>query len=196
MFESRDRIVKKLNSFYSPQYVVNCNPLGQGCDGGMPFLVGKYLNLFGTVKEDCQPYLGGDNLCFAEKCLNHHSPFQQFTVSDYAYVGGYYGASNEQLMMNEIYENGPISVAFMVYDDLVNYKEGIYRHVKLNNENDPIFENANHAVLITGWGVQNGVKYWEVKNSWGSDWGIGGYFWIYRGEDECDIESCGETIKI
>jgi len=30
MFEARDRITKKVNSFYSPQYVVNCNPLGQG----------------------------------------------------------------------------------------------------------------------------------------------------------------------
>jgi len=40
---------------------------------------------------------------------------------------------------------------------------------------------ANHAVVITGWGTENGIDYWKVRNSWGSDWGDNGYIKVKRG---------------
>jgi len=44
-------------------------------------------------------------------------------------------------------------------------------------------------VKMIGWGVEGGVKYWLVANSWNTDWGDNGYFKIIRGIDECGIES-------
>ena len=36
---------------------------------------------------------------------------------------------------------------------------------------------------------KDGTKFWWVANSWGSDWGLNGYFKIIRGENHCQIES-------
>ena len=67
-----------------------------------------------------------------------------------------------------------------VYDDFTFYESGIYHHDfaldKLQSGDLDPFELTNHAVLITGYGTENGVKFWNVKNSWGTGWGSGGYF--------------------
>jgi len=40
-------------------------------------------------------------------------------------------------------------------------------------------------VKIIGWGEENGVPYWLVANSFGTDWGDKGTFKISRGNDGC-----------
>jgi cathepsin H len=44
---------------------------------------------------------------------------------------------------------------------------------------------VNHAVLAVGYGVENGVPYWLIKNSWGADWGADGYFKMEMGKNMC-----------
>jgi len=48
---------------------------------------------------------------------------------------------------------------------------------------------GGHAVKFLGWGIEGGVKYWLVANSWNPNWGDQGYFKIIRGKNECAIES-------
>uniref|UniRef100_A0A0N5ASP0 Pept_C1 domain-containing protein n=1 Tax=Syphacia muris TaxID=451379 RepID=A0A0N5ASP0_9BILA len=50
-------------------------------------------------------------------------------------------------------------------------------------------KKPNHAMLAIGYGVQNGVKYWLLQNSWGLDWGNMGYVKWRRGIDACSVES-------
>jgi hypothetical protein len=51
-----------------------------------------------------------------------------------------------------------------------------------------VFSQGNgtdHAVLVVGYGKENGVNYWIVKNSWSTLWGDKGYVKIK--EDLCGI---------
>ena len=46
-----------------------------------------------------------------------------------------------------------------------------------------------HAVSIVGYGVEDGQKFWTVRNSWGSHWGEQGFFRVCRGTNNIAIES-------
>ena len=53
--------------------------------------------------------------------------------------------------------------------------------------NQDTYQAASNAVC--GGGVDGGVKYWKVANSWNPSWGESGYFRIQRGNNEGGIES-------
>ena len=80
--------------------------------------------------------------------------------------------------------NGPIEVAFTVYNDFLTYKSGVYHHASGS-------ALGGHAVKMIGWGVENETPYWIIMNSWNEGWGDNGQFKIRRGNNECGIESQG-----
>ncbi|UYV64280.1 CTSB [Cordylochernes scorpioides] len=91
---------------------------------------------------------------------------------------------DEEQIQLEILKHGSISVALDVYSDLLSYKSGVYQH-----HSGHLL--AAHAVKMLGWGVENGVKYWLLANSWNPTWGEKGYIKILRGKNECGIEEEG-----
>lgn len=193
MIESRLRVATKndLQINLAPQDIVSCSSYSQGCEGGFPYLVaGKYAQDYGVVAEDCNPYTGQDSTCSSKKCSRTY-------VSKYRYVGGYYGACNEELMKMSLVKSGPMSVSFEVYDDFMHYSGGVYYRSQLVDRINP-FELTNHAVLLVGYGtdVETEEDYWLVKNSWGTEWGEDGYFRIRRGVDECGIESIAVEVTV
>jgi len=104
-----------------------------------------------------------------------------FTADKWIFAGGTQSATGEDGIAQAIMAGGPVEVAFSVYDDFENYVSGIYHHVSGAM-------GGGHAVRIVGWGVDGGVKYWKVANSWNPFWGEKGYFRIKRGSNECGIE--------
>lgn len=61
-------------------------------------------------------------------------------VNNYGYLGGYYGGSNEELMLEELVANGPFAVGFEVLGDFYQYESGIYHHVEsVKSDFDPFY---------------------------------------------------------
>eukprot|EP00727_Mastigamoeba_balamuthi_P009225 m51a1_g4925 hypothetical protein (583) ;mRNA; r:248771-250818 len=80
---------------------------------------------------------------------------------------------------------------------LQGYNGGIVRDGSGCRYTQDGYDAPNHAVTLAGWGVDNGVKYWLIKNSWGPNWGEPkdfrqggqgqGYFRLQRGVRACHV---------
>jgi len=113
---------------------------------------------------------------------NAKAPHNDFKNDKYSFSGEIISPNGESAIQQAIAEGGPVEVAFNVYSDFENYAGGIYQHKSGSMV-------GGHAVKMVGWGVENGVKYWKIANSWNPYWGENGYFRMIRGQDEGGIES-------
>ena len=52
-----------------------------------------------------------------------------------------------------------------------HYKTGVF-------DSDACGTKLDHAVLVVGYGEDNGTPYWIMKNSWGTVWGEEGYMQV------------------
>ncbi|RDX71752.1 Cathepsin B-like protease 2, partial [Mucuna pruriens] len=165
---------------------------GSGCDGGYPLFAWRYLAHHGVVTEECDPYFdqigcshpGCEPAYRTPKCVRECVDGNQLWKKSKHYsVNAYTIKSDPHDIMAEVYTNGPVEVAFTVYEDFAHYKSGVYKHVTG-------FELGGHAVKLIGWGTtDDGEDYWLLANQWNREWGDDGYFKIRRGTNECGIES-------
>lgn len=115
-----------------------------------------------------------------KNCLPGQGCFAQARAKIYG-VKEYGAVVGEAAMINEIYQRGPITCSVAVTEQLRNYTSGIFVDKSGRMADD-------HDVSVTGWGEENGTKFWIIRNSWGSYWGEGGNFRLIRGINNLDIE--------
>jgi C1A family cysteine protease len=84
-------------------------------------------------------------------------------------------------LQRDMMANGPVHAGLNA-NQLQHYTSGIFHSRDCPTE-------INHSITIVGWGIENGIKYWIIKNSWGTDWGEKGYFRIKRGVNMCGIST-------
>lgn len=81
--------------------------------------------------------------------------------------------------MRLLVARGPVMASFAASGDFALYKRGIFMC-------QPVRASAiNHAINVIGYTDLNGTigGHWIVKNSWGPDWGIGGFAYISKYHD-------------
>jgi len=195
--------------------VTSCCKLGDmGCNGGIPSTVYTYWKTNGVVdggnygdKSGCYSYQlpqcahhsnsskyapceGSQRTpkC-AMKCVDNGADWR--SSKHHGADGGYSvcpqgdGTKCTDHMMQDIYQNGPISAQFFVHQSFESYQSGVYKHKGIT---DPML--GGHAIKILGWGTEDGTPYWLVANSWNEDWaGLDGFFKIVRGKNEGQIEN-------
>ena len=172
----------------APQVLISCSG-DDGCHGGEAFNAFEWMSTNEVTDETCSIYRarGHDNgqKCSAMTVCENCMPGEPCFVPDSYLVYGtdeYGKVSGEKAMMQEIYQRGPIACGVAVPDALENYTSGIFEDT--TGDMDIV-----HDISIVGYGVEDGVKYWTVRNSWGSHFGESGFVRVIRGKNNIAIES-------
>lgn len=153
----------------SEQELVDCSLKNNGCNGGSMDYAFQYIINNGLCINNSYPYIGNQNTCNKDNCQS------VISLSNYSDIK----QNNEKLLKKIVYHQ-PVSVAIQANKRSFQlYKKGIYSDLQCGTELD-------HGVLLVGYGYDNyyNMKYWIIKNSWGSDWGENGYIRIERDIDD------------
>lgn len=142
----------------SEQYLVSCNTLGYGCNGGW-FAFAMVKNP-GAILESCFPYKAVDAPC--SYCSN---PTRYYLPS--------YGSVSNTVskIKSAIYTYGSVAAAVYVNSYFQAYRSGVFAGCTSGS--------VNHAIVLCGWDDAKGA--WLLKNSWGTGWGEQGFMWIKYG---------------
>ncbi|KAI6682050.1 hypothetical protein NL676_035931 [Syzygium grande] len=163
----------------SEQQLVDCAGAFNnfGCGGGLPSQAFEYIKYNGGLDtEEAYPYTAKEEPCkFSAGSVG---------VQVLDSVNITLGAEDE--LKHAVAMVRPVSVAFQVVRDFSAYKSGVYTSDTCGSTS----MDVNHAVLAVGYGVENGVPYWLIKNSWGADWGDHGYFKMEMGKNMCGVATC------
>ncbi|KAG2496883.1 hypothetical protein HYH03_005282 [Edaphochlamys debaryana] len=201
----QDRLkIKKKGAFpdvmLARQTLLNCAAFegyGHGCDGGDTVDVFGYMAEFGLPDEGCMTYNATDHTkwrharhCPPEGVCNNCMPLKGVETCwpverPIKYFVKAWGNLEKgvEAMMSEIYHRGPITCGVACPNDFTwKYGSGIFRDTSKDTEID-------HDVEVVGWGEEDGLKYWLVRNSWGTYWGERGFFRVERGANAIQIES-------
>ncbi|NXR33784.1 CATH protein, partial [Zosterops hypoxanthus] len=162
------------------QQLVDCAQAfnNHGCSGGLPSQAFEYI-LYnkGLMGEDSYPYRAKEG-----RVLHPWSLHSQEMRGDPGSLLQY----DEDGMVEAVGKHNPVSFAFEVTSDFMHYRKGVYSNPRCEHTPDKV----NHAVLAVGYGEEDGIPYWIVKNSWGRFWGMQGYFLIERGKNMCGLAAC------
>ncbi|GFU52294.1 cathepsin L [Nephila pilipes] len=94
-------------------------------------------------------------------------------------------SGDEEALKQVVATVGPVSVAIDAHhESFHDYKVGVYDEPECGNE----MSDLTHAVLVVGYGTEEGKDYWLIKNSWGESFGVNGYIKMSRNKNnQCGI---------
>lgn len=127
---------------------------------------------------------------FADESVMPYQPYSELGIPDsgtaYQDKGilrnALYLSNSMDELKRVIYTHGAVSINYFHDDKYYNYDTAAYC--------DPLDTGVNHAVILVGWDdnykkenfSENGEVStdgaWIVKNSWSTQWGEGGYFYL------------------
>lgn len=173
--ESAMKIKSNTDVLLSEQQIIDCSVSygNNGCSGGLVEYAYHYLESHELETEAQYPYKASNNKCTAKAQAG------DVELTSFSEVARF---DPEQLA--QALQLGPVSVGVDASGTAFKwYKNGIITKW--------CGTSIDHAVLLVGYGTDNGIDYWTIKNSWGPTWGENGYFRILRDMNKKDDGMCG-----
>lgn len=151
-----------------------------GCNGGQMDGGFKYVIEHGQCLLAVYPYTSGvsetGGVC--QKCS---SSISMSSCSDVK--------SNDQVSLKVAVVQQPVAIAIEADTRYFqSYSGGVLDAASCGT-------NLDHGVLIVGYGTEDGMNYWLVKNSWSDTWGEQGYVKILRSDSTNDAGICGIAME-
>jgi len=175
----------------SQQHLLDCDhstqngqPFNQGCNGGNAYYAWKYLAANGGQNTLASyPYISGTTGQASSTCNNG---------------SGIIGAKVSTTKPTTLIANNDVNTMMAVLDSKKLLAVAIYASTQaFNSYKGPgVFTDktcgsstSNHQITAVGYGTDsNGIDYWILRNSWGTNWGINGYILFQRGINLCQVE--------
>jgi len=159
----------------SVQEVLDCSTAegNQGCNGGLNDYVFQYIiKNKGIETEKDYPYSAtGPNTCA------FNSSEVVATISSFVDV-----PPTETALQNAVALTPVANIFDASHASFQFYTGGVYNEPKCSST------QLDHTALVVGYGALNGVDYWIVKNSWGTEWGMKGYILMSRNKsNQCGV---------
>ncbi len=153
-----------------------CSGHGANCTGWSPTDAFKEIQNRGVCSETNFPYAdafsNNDIWAGAPSChITSDRSDSVVKISQITSLSSPAGAKN--YLMNF----GPVAAMIEVYSDFIDYKSGIYHHVTGDSQ-------GQQCLMIIGYSEFD--QCWICKNSWGTEWGEGGFCRIAYGEAKID----------
>lgn len=179
------------NHILSPENVNKCAPNPRacggtgGCQGSTPGLAFEYLKTQAVLKQglttmENMPYTARTGKSIPESSCSATASFLQgnfrssptpasVIMNDWVKVTD----NHAENVMNSLVSVGPLAVA-VVGNGIQGYSKGVIDSCKS--------AVIDHAVIMMGYGKDpnSDMLYWNIRNSWGTEWGEDGFFRVRR----------------
>ncbi|CAH8345062.1 unnamed protein product [Eruca vesicaria subsp. sativa] len=164
----------------SEQELVDCDKsYNQGCNGGLMDYAFQFIMKNGGLNtEQDYPYHGSNG-----KCNSLLKNSRVVTIDGYEDV-----PTKDETALKRAVSYQPVSVA-------IEAGGRVFQHYQSGIFTGECGTNMDHAVVAVGYGSENGVDYWIVRNSWGTRWGEDGYIRMERNLASSKSGKCGIAIE-
>ena len=161
----------------SEQYMVSCGRNSTSCDsGGMPDEVLAAMEADGVPDEACFPYIAQEGVC-EDACSDWQDRVVKITSQGRIItIPGITDPSTTEPDIKNRIMQGPVVANMVVRNDF--HGDGVYEPSDTGCYFQDLSSSSGHIVALVGW--DDNHNSWIAKNSWGDDWGDGGYFEIVR----------------
>jgi C1A family cysteine protease len=149
---------------FSEQNLVDCDTNDAGCNGGLMDNAFSWIKKNGGLEsENDYKYTATTNRCSQDtsKLVNGSSPTTWVDIKQ----------TNDDLLA--AIQKQPVSVAIEADQSSFQFYSSGVLTARCGT-------NLDHGVLAVGYGTLDGVDFYKVKNSWGSNWGMDGYVLLER----------------